>query len=133
MSIILKTIFGDDVTRYLFLIALIQGVIILNFFRKYSNNYILSIFLFIASSDYISWMFNGIRQFMAVVIILLAVPLLLKKKWIWSALFILLASTMHQSALIMIPIIFIVQGKAWNKKTLVLIFVVMAISNYSER
>ena len=36
-------------------------------------------------------------------------------------LLILLASTMHQSALLMIPIILIIQGKAWNKKTILLI------------
>lgn len=40
------------------------------------------------------------------------------KKYIRCILVILLASTIHQTALIMLPIIFIVQGKPWNKKTI---------------
>ena len=42
---------------------------------------------------------------------------MLQKKWIPALVMILLASTMHQSALIMIPILLIVQGPAWNKRT----------------
>lgn len=43
---------------------------------------------------------------------------MLEKKWVPTILMILLASTMHQSALVMIPIVIIVQGKAWNKRTI---------------
>ena len=96
-------------------------LIIMWMFRKYSEDYWFSIFLFVASTDYISWTFNGIRQFTAVVIAYAATPFILKKKYIPSILLILLASTMHQSVLLMIPIIFIIQGKAWNKKTVVCI------------
>ena len=76
-------------------------------------------FLFVASTDYVSWMFNGIRQFMAAVIIFGATELIIRKKYIPSVLLILLASTMHQSALIMLPVIFLIQGKAFNKKTVI--------------
>ena len=34
---------------------------------------------------------------------------------------------MHQSALLMIPFIFIVQGKAWNKNTLLFILAVIVV------
>ena len=40
-------------------------------------------------------------------------------------LLVILATTFHMSAIIMLPIVFIVQGKAWNKKTL--IFIAVAI------
>lgn len=127
LSVLIKSIFGSDFRVYLLILALLHGTIVTSFFRKYSINYIFSVFLFVASSDYISWMFNGIRQFTAVVIILCATPFLLKKKWVVSILLILLAATMHQSALLMIPIIFIVQGKAWNKKTLLFIVLVLVV------
>lgn len=40
---------------------------------------------------------------------------------------ILLASAMHASALIMIPIIFLVQGEAWNPKTLLAILATIVV------
>lgn len=45
---------------------------------------------------------------------------------------ILLASTIHASALIMIPICFIVQGKPWNKKTLLLLGLVLLATAYVD-
>ena len=58
---------------------------------------------------------------MAVTIILFATPLMLRKKYLPLICVILLASTMHQSALLMIPFVIIAQGEAWNKKTLLFI------------
>ena len=121
LSVILKTILGSEYTPYLMVLAAFQGISLVCFFRKYSPDYILSIFLFIASTDYLSWMFNGLRQFMAVTIILFATPLMLRKKYLPLICVILLASTMHQSALLMIPFVIIAQGEAWNKKTLLFI------------
>ena len=129
LSAILKVIFGSDYRMYFFVIALFQGLAVAALFRKYSSNYIFAIFLFIVSTDYISWMFNGIRQFMAVCIAILATPFLLEethkpltRKYLPAIVIILLASTMHQSALLMIPFVIIAQGKAWNRKTLFFIF-----------
>lgn len=121
ISVILKSILNTDYVPYLMVLAAFQGFSIVTFFRKYSSKYIFSIFLFVASTDYISWMFNGLRQFMAVTIILFATPLMLKKKYASLILVILLASTMHQSALLMIPFVIIAQGKAWNKKSVIFI------------
>lgn len=61
------------------MLAAFQLLIIVWMFRKYSEDYWFSIFLFIASTDYISWTFNGIRQFTAVVIAYAATPFILKK------------------------------------------------------
>lgn len=115
---IIKIIFGESTIVYFFILALIQGGALIYVYRKYSSNYLISMFLFIASTDYLSWMYNGIRQFTAVTIIFAATPLMLKKKWIPLISIILLASTIHGSALLMLPVVFIVQGRAWNKKTI---------------
>lgn len=122
---ILKQFIRENSTLYLLIMATIQGVILLTVYRKYSYSFVVSVFLFLASTDYISWMYNGIRQFTAVTIIFASTPLMLKKKYISAVAMILFASLFHQSALIMIPIIFIAQGKAWNKKTLVFIVVIL--------
>lgn len=106
-------------------IAAVHCIPVLFVFRRYSENYLISLYLFVASGCHIGWMMNGLRQFMAVSIIMAATPFLLKKKYILTILFILLAATFHSSAILMLPVVFIVQGKAWNKKTL--LFIVAAV------
>lgn len=125
LSGLIKCIFGSNNIIYFFILAAIQGIILVSVYRKYSTNYLLSVFLFVASTDYLSWMFNGVRQFTAVTIIFASTKFMLEKKWILTILMILLASTMHQSALLMIPIVIIVQGKAWNKRTILFLIVAL--------
>ncbi len=116
-------------------IAAVHCIPVLYVFRKYSDNYLISLYLFVASGCHIGWMMNGLRQFMAVSIIMAATPFLLKKKYVLTILFILLAATFHSSAILMLPVVFIVQGKAWNKKTLLFIAVAVifmyAFSRYT--
>lgn len=117
----LKSIIGDSEVLLFFIIAAFQMFCIIYFFRKYSTNFLLCVSMFILSTDYISWMFNGIRQFIAVCIILLSFELILRKKVLWAIAVILLAATVHASALILIPLIFVIQGRAWNWRTLILL------------
>ena len=121
LSIIIKLFAGDNTVIYLMTLALIQGLSLVAIFRKYSVGYVFSVFLFLASTDYISWMMNGLRQFTAVTIIFATTKWILEKRYKYLIPVLLLASTIHQSALIMIPIVFIVRGKAWNRKTLAVI------------
>lgn len=123
---LMKSIIGNNETLFLFLIAAFQMFCIVYFFRKYSTDFLLCMFMFVISTDYLSWMFNGIRQFIAVCIILLSFGLVLKRRYVFAVLVILLASTIHGSALMMIPLIFIVQGRAWNRKTLLMLACVCA-------
>ena len=118
---LIKIVFGNNTTIYFFILALIQSVALVSIYRKYSPNYVISVFLFVASTDYLSWMFNGVRQFTAVTIIFAATPLMLKKKWGPLLLIILFATTIHASAILMLPVVFIIQGKPWNKKTIAFI------------
>ncbi len=123
---IIKNITGGSETAFRFILFLFHSIPILYLYRKYSDNYLLSLYLFAASGSHIGWMMNGLRQFLAVSIILLATPFIIKKKYWLSLIFILLAVTIHTSAIIMIPIIFIVQGKPWNKRTL--LFIIFAVA-----
>ena len=115
---LIKCVINNNDILYFFILATIQGLILVYVYRKYSIDSVFSVFLFIASTDYISWMFNGLRQFMAVTIMFAATTLMLEKKWGKVLFIILLASTMHQSALLMIPIVLIAQGRPWNKKSI---------------
>lgn len=128
ITVIFKSLIGESSTAFFLLIAFIQGICLVYVYRKYSCNYAMSIFLLLASTDYVAWMHNGIRQFIVVAISFACFPLIQKKKY-FSVIFILvIASTIHAMALIVIPFIFISQGKAWNKKSLLfLIGVVLSI------
>lgn len=129
----IKIIFGENPTVYFLILAFVQGAILITVYRKYSSNYLLSIFLFVVSTDYLSWMFNGLRQFTAVTIIFAATGLMLRKKWIPTILLILLASTMHQSALLMIPIFLIALGKAWNARTIFFLIAALIAVSFVEQ
>ena len=130
---IIKRIFGTSYTPYLFIIAGVQCVIVSLFFRKYSTAFSFSLFLFIASAEYFSWVFNGMRQFLAVAITLLGFQDLLDKKYLKYICIVLIASTIHQSALIMIPIAFVVQGKPWNARSLILIALTVLVLMYTNQ
>lgn len=120
-SAVIKCLIGYKETVYLFIIAAIQSFLLFKIFRKYSTSFTISFFIFIASTDAMSWMFNGMRQFLAVSITIACFPFVVKKKYIPAIVGILIASLFHQSALLVIPFIFIVQGKAWNNRTILFI------------
>lgn len=121
VRVILKWLTGGNDMLYFLLIAAFQILLLFYTYRKYSSNVLISITLFIISTDYIAWVFNGMRQFIAAVGIFACTGLMLKRKYIALILIILLFSTIHGSAILMLPIIFIAQGPAWNKKTLLFI------------
>lgn len=122
---VIKSIFNINDVGCFLLLAGFQILVVVWLYRKYSSYYWISFFLFIASTDYMSWVQNGVRQFMAVTIALMATPFMLKKKYVIAIIVILLASTMHQSALLLIPFMLIASGKPWNRKTI--LFLLLAL------
>ena len=74
---LLKTVIGNSDVLFFLIIAAFQILCICFIYRKYSVNLWFSLFLFIASGDYISWVFNGMRQFIAVTLIFACLPLLI--------------------------------------------------------
>lgn len=132
-SAVIKCIIGNRHNLYFIILASVQCFLLFRIYRKYSLAYVTAFFLFIASTDYISWVFNGTRQFTAVTITVACFPWILKKKYIHAIIGILIASLFHQSALLVLPFIFIVQGKAWNKKSLLFIFAVIFAVMFADR
>ena len=128
LMVLIKMIVGNSDKIFFLLIAAFQMFCVVYFFKKYSTDFLLCMFMFVASTDYLSWMFNGMRQFIAVSIVLLSFELVIRKKYVPAICLILLAATIHGSALLMIPLIFVIQGKAWNKRTiLMMIGILVAI------
>lgn len=132
-SSLIKCIIGNREVIYFIIIAAVQCFLLFRIYRKYSSSFAVSFFLFLASTDYVSWLFNGTRQFVAVTITMACFPWILEKKYVRAVVGILVASLFHQSALLVLPFVFIVQGKAWNKKTLLFICVVIAAVMFVDR
>lgn len=127
LSSLFKILISNSSVVFFLAIAAFQLFCIMKTYRKYSSDYWMSIFLFIVSTDYLSYMFNGMRQFIAVCGIFACLGWIVRKEYFKSIVVILLLSTIHQTALVMIPIIFIIQGRAFNKKTMFLIFLTLII------
>lgn len=118
---------------FFMIIAAVQMLCMVCTFRKYSPNYWLCIFMFVASTDYFSWMFNGMRQFIATTVLFAAFPLLVKGHFLSYCLVALVMSRIHGTALMMIPLAYIMQGKAMNRKTLLLIAVTVLLMPFADR
>lgn len=130
---IIKCFIGDKTKIYLIIIAALQCFSLFKIYRKYSISYVISFFLFIASTDYISWVFNGVRQFTAATMIVFCFPWIVEKKYVKAIIGILFASLFHQSALLVLPFVFIVQGEAWNKKTLLFLCTVIVAVVFTDQ
>lgn len=91
----------------LFLTSIIVVYCYLTIIKKYSVNYIFSVFLFITLGVY-TFFFNGLRQGLAMAIFALAVPYLLEKRLVPYLIIIAIASLFHGTALFMIPFYFLV-------------------------
>lgn len=125
LTVLIKSLVGNSPEIYFLILAVLQMLCVALVYRKYSCDYWFSIFIFVTSTEYISWMHNSIRQFTAVALIFAVAPLVFKKKYVPVIAMILVAGTIHGSALLMLPVIFIVQGKVLNKKTIACVIAVV--------
>lgn len=129
----LKSLGITKARDFFMLIAALQMFCMVFAFRKYSPNYWVCIFLFVASTDYFSWMFNGMRQFIAATVIFAAFHLLVNGHFLWYCLVVLVMSRIHGSAMLMIPLAYVMQGKAMNRKIQLLIVVTVLLLPFADR
>ena len=121
LMVLVKSFGITQYQHFFLIIAAIQMLCMIYTFRRYSQNFWFSIFLFVASTDYMSWMQNGMRQFIAVCMTFAGFDLMVRRKYIRFTFVVLIAAQIHASAYIMLPLAYIMQGKAMNRKTLLAI------------
>ncbi|MGV3488741.1 MAG: EpsG family protein [Tuberibacillus sp.] len=117
----------DDPQILVFTTALVTDVLIVLVLYKYSRMIEISLFVFIASGLFTVTM-NGIRQSLAAAIIFAATKYLLDGHWKKFMVVVLLASTIHHSAIVFIPIYFLVRRKAWTKMTFLMLIMAVIIT-----
>lgn len=118
---ILKSI-STDPQFMIMIISITINVCIIMTLWKYRKYYYfeIAVFLYVASGYYLVTM-NGIRQCLAASIIFAATPLFINRNTKSYLLIVILAYTIHTSAIIMIPIYFITSVKPWSKQSNILI------------
>ena len=123
--------FTDDLQVFLTIIAIISFIPISYIFGKYSKKVVLSFFIFACLGFYIRY-FSGIRQALAISIILLAFDQLYQKRYVWFASIVILASFIHRSSLfflIMWPLSFLHLTAATSVIVLMIVVVLTPFYN----
>lgn len=117
-----KKIFGGNISVYLLFFAIFSVGCICVFLIRYSGMTEMALFLYLASGLFITNL-NGMRQSFVTGIFVAATGLIIKKKYIIFIILCLALSTIHSSALILIPAVWIFNFKPWGKGTKALLFV----------
>lgn len=105
-----------------FITSFITQFCVIHTIYKYRSYLELNIYMYITSGIFLVTM-NGIRQSMVGAILFFFTKLIIDKKFIPYFIITLILSTMHASALIMIPLYFVANQKPWSKSTMIIIVI----------
>lgn len=125
-EILVKMIFGSNYARFLTVTACVTIGSYLLFFRKYSSNFRMAVFLFITTT-FFEYTMGAIRQCLAVAIVIWAIPSFVEKHWVRGLLCVLVANTIHQFSIIYL-IAFFLMDNVWRSKTLLIILATVVVS-----
>lgn len=113
----------------------INIIVMIYVLKKYSKNFTLSVYLYITSMVYFT-AFNGIRQSLASTLLFLCLKFVINRNFKKYLICVILISFIHISALIMIPVYFLVNSKPFGKKMFCVIIitgiVIFSLSNILE-
>lgn len=112
--------------NYLLMFAFFAFVTIFLFLKamyKQADSFGFTFFLFMTLGYYFQT-FSTVRYYLALAMAVIAIPYVIKKKWINFILICLVGATIHKSMLIVIPLYFLAQIK-WNK---IFTFLVLLVS-----
>ncbi|WP_309121657.1 EpsG family protein [Paenibacillus sp.] len=131
LQILLKTITNDP-QILVFVCALVTNVLIVWVLYRYAHMFDVSVYVYVTSGMYLVSM-NGMRQFLAASILFAATKYVMEGKWRPYFAFVLLASIFHQSAIIFIPVYFIVRLRAWTWSTYLLLGItILFVVGYAQ-
>lgn len=121
-----KKYISPDYTVFFMALAIFQGLAIVKLYYKFSCNFFMSAFLFMASTSF-TWMMNGLRQFLAVCVIMFFFDYIVDRKFFKFLLVLLVAFSIHESAIVWLPVYFIVAFKPWSFKIWACVAATLAI------
>lgn len=120
----------SDNPQWIFIVtALITNGLIIYTIKKKSEMFEISVYLYLASYMYFSTL-NGIRQWLAAAILFSGIKYLFCRDFKKYIIVVLIASTIHQTALIMLLFYFICNGRFKSKKNIITIIIGIGIYIY---
>ena len=120
-----KIFISQDAGIWLLSVSAVSCLCVFFMLYKYSEDFPLSLFLFI-TMGYYSWLMNGTRQFVSVCLLFLGYHFIVRKKYIVFALIFIIAYLIHDSSIVFIPALFFINVKSpWNKKILFFISLIL--------
>ena len=124
LAVIFKCIVSDNYHFWLMFIAMVSGFSVMYTVWKHSDNFFYSAFLFIVTINF-TWLLNGIRQFLVVSILFALSDWIIERKTWRYIIAVLILSTIHFTALIMIPIYFIATEKPFGLRIILFIIALL--------
>ena len=131
-QIIFKSL-GFSFWPFFIILKIICFSITIKIFKKYSdNNYIWGLLVFFGVFSLDAYIDNPMRNLIASVIFLSSLKYIEKNKFIKYAFFVLIASSFHMSALLMIPIYFIKKIRITPKLIVLIVSITIIIAVGSQ-
>lgn len=119
-------------TNYFFLLTIIAFVVVITYTRiiaYFSQNYFLSFYIYITSGIYV-FFFNGARQGIAAALTTYSIIYIVEKRIFQYIILILIAISFHKTAVIMLPIYFLVnRPNSYKFNLLIIIITLLIITN----
>lgn len=116
----IKQYISTEPRVFIEIVSFITIVPILYFYFNYSGDLKFAFLLFVLSGCW-EHSLNGLRQYLACAIMLMALSLLYKRKWYLYIPIVILAAQIHTSAYIFIVVYFIANKPAWGKFTKIML------------
>ena len=130
LEVAFKDLVSSNYVAWIFFLALVSCIGIMVPLYKYSPLFGLSLYLFVASAQF-TWLLNGVRQFLVVAILFGFMDLIIERKHLLYIILVLLMSTIHITALFMIPVYFMIvlsdrlKNFSWQVVFTVAVFLVL--------
>lgn len=122
IKVFIKQYISVEPRVFIEIISFITIVPLLYFYFNYSGDLKFAFLLFVLSGCWEHSM-NGLRQYLACAIMLMALSLLYKRKWYLYIPIVILAAQIHTSAYIFIVVYFIANKPAWGKFTKIMLVI----------
>lgn len=110
---------GITFRGFLMLVSAFSVVSVGHFIKKYSEDYMFSLLMFVTVGLFTMYM-TGIRQVIAISILLWSIDFIFQKKWYLFFPTVLLAASIHTSAIVFLPVYFLRWFKFSRKKIIII-------------
>lgn len=126
LNVLGKAVFGNNYARFLTFVALLTCGSYLKFFRKYSSDFSLAVYLLITST-FFNFSMAALRQCLAVAVAIWAIPCFCQKKYFRGFFYLAIGTLLHEFVILFAVALFL-KNDVWNKKTVLIVAGTVVVS-----